>query len=141
MIARRTPLKRSPIKRKAPRPRKDADPEYLAFLRRMPCCACFKMFFSRVGRWPVWSINYILAACEANQRLQTLPTESAHFGVRGLRQKAPDRQALPLCSTLHHREGHESAHVLGRSFFVYHNLDREALTKAFNDYYDSEKTA
>ena len=61
------------------RPRRD--PNYLRFIRRLPCVACAR------------------------------PTtiDAAHFGPHGLGQKSDDRQTLPLCRK-HHRTGSDSYH-------------------------------
>ena len=53
------------------------DPEYLKFIRSLPCCVCFR----------------------------TRTIETAHVGRRGMGQKSSDRETIPLCS-LHHREQH-----------------------------------
>jgi hypothetical protein len=52
------------------------DWKYLAFVRTHPCCACGRM------RW----------------------VEAAHTGPHGLGQKAPDRDAVPLCVRCHRTE-------------------------------------
>ena len=53
------------------------DPEFLKFIRSLPCCVCFR----------------------------TRTVEAAHVGRRGMGQKSSDRETIPLCS-LHHREQH-----------------------------------
>jgi len=62
------------------------DPNYLRFLRSQCCCVCGS--FRRV--------------------------EAAHFGPRGLTQKADVYQGLPLCWK-DHQAGANSYHKLGRS--------------------------
>ena len=86
-------------------PRRDS--AYLAWLRKLPCIVCGKQRF----------------------------VEAAHVGERGLGQKCPDRQALPLCSW-HHRMGPESQHVLGRNFFQKHGLNRFNLIAEYNRKYE-----
>jgi len=93
-------------KYKAPRPDPRRDSEYLRWIRTLPCILC--------STW----------------RLPTLsnrgPVEAAHVGERGLGQKCPDNQTLPLCCW-HHRTGPHSVHVLGRKFWQYWKLDRYEL--------------
>lgn len=62
------------------------------------------------------------------------PSEAAHCGDRAFSQKAPDNTCLPLC-TEHHTEGKVAHHKLGKRFWEYHNLDREALTLSYRDVY------
>ena len=58
-------------------PKPIRDPEFLEFIRSLPCCVCFR----------------------------TRTVETAHVGRRGMGQKSSDRETIPLCS-LHHREQH-----------------------------------
>ncbi len=109
MLTRSKPLTRSPLRRKPPKKRKGADPAYLAFLRTRPCLLCDRKAYAQASR-----------------------TEAAHTGVRGLGQKAPDKEALPLCGS-HHRFGDDSLHRLGRRFWTHHELDREGAI----DYYQA----
>ncbi len=90
------------------------DPEYLEFLRTLRCCVPGCRSFNLhawmdAGAW----------------------TEAAHVGERGLRQKCSDREALPICAW-HHRMSPDSHHVLGRRFWQFHGLDKEALIAAYN---------
>lgn len=66
--------------------------------------------------------------------------EAAHVGFRGLGQKCPDRQTVPLCA-FHHRAGPHAAHVLGRKFWDFWKLDRLRLIQEFNERYEREKAA
>lgn len=91
------------------------DPQYLAFVRSLPCIVC-----AREG-------------CK-----QVSPTEAAHVGERGLGQKCSDREAVPLCGLAHHREGSESQHKLGKKFWAYHCLERELIIADLNGQYDME---
>lgn len=65
------------------------DPQYLKFLRLLPCVCCTK----------------------------TRNVEAAHFGARGMSQKASDLDALPLCRWCH-QTGPQSYHTLGARRFV-----------------------
>lgn len=92
------------------------DEEYLDWIRSLPCCICV-LYKSR----------------------QLTRTEAAHVGERGFGQKCPDRETLPMCGGLHHREGPHSHHKLGRRFFVLHALDRDVLIAELNSAYDSRE--
>jgi hypothetical protein len=74
-------------------PKPPRDPEYLAFVRSLPCCVC------------------------GSRR----SVEAHHTGPRGLSQKSSDYSAIPLCALLHHRAGKHSFHVLGRRAFEEHH--------------------
>ena len=74
-------------------PKPSRDPEYLAFVRSLPCCVC------------------------GSRR----SVEAHHTGPRGLSQKSSDYSAIPLCALLHHRGGRHSYHVLGRRAFEEHH--------------------
>lgn len=128
--------RRKPIKRKAPRRLNDpalTDEEYLNWVRTLPCACCVGM--------------KLLLSCAAGDFVpyiekpfarQTSPTEAAHTGDHPAYRRAPDRTAIPLCAIEHHREGPESHHKLGKRFFPYHNLDRDALVAALNAEFDRE---
>jgi len=70
-------------------PRSSVNLAYRAFVRKFPCCAC--------GR--TWGIEF------------------AHTGSRGLRQKAPDLDGVPLCRVTCHQRGPRAYHTLGRVQF------------------------
>lgn len=71
------------------------DPKFLKFVRILCCIVC-------------GSYRYV---------------EAAHFGPRGLGQKADDTDALPLCHKCH-QVGPHLYHVLGaRRFVAFHNLN------------------
>lgn len=90
------------------------DPEYLAFLHTLPCVVCEKMGVK-----------------------QTYRTEAAHVGDRGMSQKCPDKEAIPLC-LVHHREGPQSQHVLGKLFWDFHGIDRDGLILSLKQRYFPE---
>ena len=94
---------------KAPRvdPRKDA--AYLRWLRTLPCLVCGI----------------------------TVRIEAAHVGERGLGQKCPDRQAVPLCE-LHHRLGPHSHHTIGRKFWTHWKLSRYDAIARYNQLFDTD---
>jgi hypothetical protein len=110
---KRTPLRHTPLKRKPRKKREGDDPEYLAWIRTLPC---------ELGP----RLNY--PWCSG-------ATEAHHAGDHGFTQKAPDRTAIPLC-LWHHREGPASAHKLGKHFWTYHNLDRDSIIRELNERYN-----
>jgi hypothetical protein len=91
-LKRVTPLKRTRMKRHAPKPRHDADPEYLAHLRLQPCVVCGK------------------GASESG----TEYGNDAHHPSEGrysLALKAPDSEAFTLCP-----------YVVGGCHYKWHHL-------------------
>lgn len=62
--------------------------------------------------------------------------EAAHVGDRGMSQKCPDKQAIPLCSA-HHRTGPQAHHVLGKGFFEHWKIDRDSLILDLNRQYET----
>jgi hypothetical protein len=123
-MQKRTPLKRTPVRRKARKKQPGDDPEYLAWIRTLCCWVC--MTQARVIR-PSVHVGY----CS----LQESPTEPHHAGDHGYAQKAPDRTAIPLCAK-HHRYGKDSAHVLGKNFWTYHGLNRDRVISELNERYN-----
>lgn len=121
-------MKRSTIKRRAPRRTKDPaihDPKYLEWIRTQECVCCMrsvKDFHVRLARLDGLGI-----------------VEAHHAGEHGLSQRPPDRTAIPLCAW-HHREGPHSAHVLGRNFWDSWSLNRDALVARLNANYDAQAT-
>lgn len=100
---------------KPSRPDPARDPQYLSWIRTLPCVVCLQWGFRVRGY------------------LGTI--EAAHVGQRGLSQKCPDRETLPLC-VVHHRLGPNAVHVLGRNFWNRWKLDRYELIAGFNRRYD-----
>lgn len=90
--------------------RRKRDRAYMAWIRKQRCICC--------------GIRYRV--------------EAAHVGDRALGQKCPDRETLPLCS-LHHRESKHSHHRIGKTFWAFWKLDRNALVGKFNQLYESRK--
>jgi hypothetical protein len=88
----------------------------MGWIRSLPCCLCHVYELKQKSR-----------------------TEAAHTGPRGLSNKADDRGAIPLCGILHHREGPESHHKLGKRFFEHHRIDREVLVGELNRQYELRK--
>ena len=93
--------------RSATRKRVGKDQDYLAWIHTLACVCC------------------------GSKRV-----EAAHVGDRGLSQKCPDRQTIPLC-VAHHRIGPTASHVLGKKFFGYWKIDRDALIDRLNQQYEA----
>lgn len=109
------------------------DPEYLEWLRAWPCLVCafhygedFDTLRSEFWRGAV-ARGYAAA-------------EAAHVGIRGLGQKCPDREAIPLCVS-HHRTGKDSHHVKGRAFWEFHGIVRQQVVAQLQAIYDHERTS
>lgn len=109
------------------------DPEYLDWIRTLPCVVCFAR---RCGleRW-LEQIRYLWRGVCMN--LNGHHTQAAHVGaIRGHAQKCSDRETLPLCSEHHDRGQPEGHHVLGKRFWTFHGIDRDLILKALNCFYD-----
>lgn len=91
---------------------KKRDREFLAFIHTMPC---------------------ILSGSSCSG-----PITAHHAGERGLMQRADDRTALPACYG-HHLTRKDSLHVLGKSFWSYHSLDKAALIAKYNVVFELER--
>jgi hypothetical protein len=113
MLTRRHPMKptRMPKKRERPRRGPERSPEYLAWIRTLPCVVCHR------------------------QPTLFLPIEAAHthgLGPRGMGQRSSDYSVIPLCFW-HHRGDSDSYHSLGeRTFAALHGLDIPSLVDKFN---------
>lgn len=132
----RKPIKRSPVKRKPRKPRPGEDPEYLDFIRTLPCVICwgYPGVHTPLGTCqPYWDYEF-----KHGQPSQLSKTEACHFGPRAYGTKSPDKTALPFCGIEHHREGPYSHHRLGKRFAAHHGLDVEKLIAELNRRYDEE---
>lgn len=103
------------------------DPAFLNFIRRQACFLCDDMIDRRVFG------NGI-------PHQQRSRTEAAHVGERGLSQKSSDREVIPLCAQ-HHRTGKDSHHVMGKRFWTFHGIDKQAIVAAYNKWFEREKAA
>jgi hypothetical protein len=106
-----------PRKRSEPRPNRNDAPEYLNFIRSLPCAVCARLRSRQFGR-----------------------TESAHVGQRGLGQKCSDWGAIPLCAC-HHRTGEYAHHRIGKRFWTVWNMDRQEVIGDYREKYESSRTA
>ena len=131
MITRRVPLRRSaplqrglPPKRRVPvrpkrfQPRRGParSPEYLAWIRTLPCLVC-----SRVSGGAT-----VIEAAHTNA-----------LGRKGMGQKTTDFSAIPLCAA-HHREYPDSYHRLGEPCFVrQHRIDVHQVATELKHLFDA----
>lgn len=144
MIQRRNFIKRSPLKRKPPKRTEGfSDPEYLAWLRTWPCYVCLRRYCDSnfVAFWEILAEPTLRTALAGEFR-DCGRTEAAHIGIRGLRQKCRDREAMPL-GTKHHLHqtaggGPESHHTLGGKFWEHHGLEKRFVIAMLNDLYAQE---
>lgn len=109
---RKTFLKRTPLKRNKPAPIPPEILEYWAWIRKQRCIVGYQ-----VGPRPL--------------------SDVAHVGIRGLGQKSDHRQVLPICRR-HHTQDPDAHHRLGKKFWAYHRLDRDALVAAHRARYKQE---
>jgi len=89
------------------------DPKYMAWLHTLPCAV---------------RVEGEDSGCFG-------PITAHHAGTRGLRQKCPDREAIPLCFG-HHQEGPKAIHRIGKRFWNTHGLDKEVLIAELNRVYE-----
>ena len=111
-----------PRRREKPRKGREPDPAYLQFIRSLPCVCCV-----------------IMSALFSNHRQATV-SEAAHVGARGLGQRCPDRETIPLCA-LHHTRGEHAHHRMQKEFWVFWDLDRIKLIEEFQTRYEAERRA
>jgi hypothetical protein len=113
--------------RSATRKKVGKDSGYLEWLHSLPCVVCFVAYY-RNGIW-THEID------EDQRKRQVSRTEAAHVGDRGLSQKCPDREAIPLCR-IHHRISPQSVHGLQKKFWPHWGIDRDKLVVELNRHYD-----
>ena len=114
-------IRRSPIRHKPRRRRSGDNPAYRAFVRSFGCVVCNQGNLEPMSYWI--------------PPRQDSSTECAHVGAKGLSQKCPDCESLPLCRVEHHQYGEYSHHVLGKRFWGFHGLDRADLIKQMQALY------
>lgn len=127
MIQRRTPLKRSALKRTALK--RSAKPLKRSPIKKTRRKSSYQRRRVRNVAYLCWLKEQPCAIC------QRVPSDAAHVGPRAYAQKCPDHQAIPLCHSLHHQEGPESHHVLGKRFWDHHGIDKFALISHYNAAY------
>lgn len=123
--------------RSATRNKVGKDPAYLRWIRSLLCVVCFRSsWMEMIQRGEVWRMGREYNCYTRHDH----GTEAAHVGDRGLSQKCPDLETLPLCRW-HHTEGPESHHRLGKRFWQVWGLDRDALVKELQARYSRERAA
>ena len=105
------------------------DPEYLEWIRTLPCRCCWS---------GAYKLGFFQDFVPDDDSFQQSKTEPAHVGKRGLSQKCPDREAIPLCIE-HHREGRYSAHRIGEIFWWHWGIDRDKLIRELNEAYEVQR--
>jgi len=126
------------------KPRKGDDREYRNWILSLPCVVCVvRGLFGDISNEATPGCVSRLFSLWGNKSNRSGPTEVAHVGERGIGQKCPDKQAIPLC-TGHHRSWQQggrddSYHKLGKLFWEHHHLDRETLIAELNELYAKGK--
>jgi len=85
-----------------------------------------------------WVKTQQCIVCETRHQLQLGTTYAHHAGPRGIRQKASDRTAIPLCWRHHDRNSSASVHSLGKRFWVTYGLERGNVIEELNARFDGE---
>jgi len=117
------------------------DPEYLAWLRTLPCLICWPNLWRSGDVWRLHSVGWrpYVNRSPLDPGLQESPTEAAHTGPHGIAQKAPDHHAIPLCH-FDHQEA-KDAQGKSRNWFEQHGLDRDNVIAELNAHYEQERAA
>ena len=111
--------------RSATRKKTGKDKAYLEWIHTQPCAVS--------GMRLEQSISADPSPCAGR-------TTAHHAGDHGASQKAPDRTAIPLCDA-HHQHGPHAIHgPLGKNFWKFHGIDKEALIQSLNRAYDGGET-
>jgi hypothetical protein len=117
--------------KKRPRRKKPGDnPAYRTWIRSLICVICYRDAYVSGVMFEALSAGMVFYP---DRSIQPHITECAHVGDRGFGQKCPDNETVPLCSIGHHREGSDSSHRLGKSFWTYHRLDRDDLIRKLQE--------
>ena len=120
--------------RSATKAKKWKDKPYLAWLHTLPCLCCMTTVYKDFS---VPIVRAIDKRAEALSGLQLSRTEAAHIGARGLSQKCPDREAIPLCRE-HHTEDRFSAHRLQKKFWEHYGLVKQDVIAALNRAFEEQ---
>ena len=110
---------------------------YLDWLAQWPCLVCLKRLCDQN--------HQSIIGLSAEARAVTVPwsegqcglIELHHAGVRGLGQKSSDWETVPL-GAKHHQHGPEAAHVLGKAWWSFHNLNRNEVFATLHELYVRE---
>lgn len=145
MILRSTPIKRTPLVKHKRKAKPGDDPNYLKWIRLLPCLGCFSPLYAEILKRQQTTDPKIAIVFPQIYHEARIISEAAHIGFstsnRGLGQKYPDREAGPLCGTIHHsRQSKISIHTLGAErFFTALNLDRDGILQILNAVYEEGK--
>lgn len=130
------------IYRKPTKPRKNADPAYLDWIRTLPCLACIAEIVPLDQEEP---LGACLAGIIAWGQLPNKcgRTEAAHVGQRAFGRKGADREAIPLGRGHHQRAGSggwpDSHHRMGKKFWEYHKINRDMVIAELQKLYETLK--
>lgn len=141
MIARRAPLRRSSLK-KVPRGQKPKTLAPRAHIHQRQAIRRRRKRNPIDEPFRVFILALPCAVYEFQLFAYSSPCEGAvqphHAGVRGLRQKAPERTIIPLCSAHHDRRMPHSVHTLGKGFWTFHGLDKGELIADYNRRFEGQ---
>ena len=95
---------------------------YLDWLAQWPCLVCLKRLCDQSHQSIIGLSAEARAVTVPWSEAQCGPIELHHAGVRGLGQRSPDSECLPLGHKHHARKfdggGPESVHVYGKNWFA-----------------------
>lgn len=103
--------------------------DYLEFVRCFPCILTDLRVTARTYVRNPRELNGPIAE---TTHVCSGKIEAAHTGRRGMKQKAADETALPMCVNAH-RTGKYAHHRLGKNFWSFWGLDQAKLIQSFNE--------
>jgi hypothetical protein len=109
--------------RSATKKRTGRDKPYLAWLHTQSCAVFEKR----------WEATGLLSISPCQGRMT-----AHHAGDHGASQKPPDRTAIPLCDHHHQRGPHAIHGPLGKRFWEFHGVDRDAIIGELNRKFEEE---
>lgn len=137
-------MKRAMCPKRKPKKRKGDNPDYRDWIGSLPCWICFRTYCEEHGYDFIESFRKpeVRSLFCALQCFICGLTEVAHVGLRGLSQKCPDRETMPL-GKKHHLHptaggGPLSHHALGKQFWVYFVIDRTEVFSFLHGLYQEE---
>lgn len=133
--------KRTPVRKRRPGPPRRGrklDPDYLEWIRTLPCCVCFAACYPSGEVWMLIEVGWEPSVMRGDgPGVQESRTEAAHIGPHGSSdRKADDRDTAPLCRDEHHQHGPESHHKLRSGFWQHHGIDWPTLKAALRERYE-----
>lgn len=106
-----------------PKPVRELDPVYLAFVRTKPCCM--------IGRWSLIASRLTRHECSGSVEAHHV---SPRTGIKSAASKVSDKRAVPVCVNAH-REAEE----LPKSWLQFFNARIAELNQEFNRLYPDRK--